>query len=280
MTRWWATFIGNKQVNGRALLILILVSVVGLGGTFLVHGFQVRRNAGGLLEQADLIEGEADKLQAIKYLEQYLGLMPGDSEATAKLALLLSELPKDKRAPGRAYLLIDDLLRRDAIDSAEERRRLRREAAKLAIRLGRYPEAKEHLEELKKDSDGVADADALQADALQLESYAEEKLGNDAAALSLQEVAMKKSAYQTNFVVRYTAMLSPKVGLGQRSIKADEAIEMMLEHATKSVVRAWQQPAISPPRTDTNWPPLMSTSFCMNCTRPPMKSFFWPAASA
>ena len=126
-------------------------------------------------------------------------------------------------------------MRRDAIGTADQRRRLRREAAKLAIRLGRNAEAKEHLKELIKDSDGVADADALQADALQLESYAEERLGNDAAALSLQEVAMKKSAYQTNFVIRYTAMLLPKVGLGQRSVKADEAIEMMLEHATNSV---------------------------------------------
>ena len=101
MTPRWTAFIGNKQVNGRALLILLLVLLVGLGGTYLVHGFQVRRNAGGLLEQAGLTEGDADKIQAISYLEQYLGLMPGDSEATAKLALLLSEQTKNRRAgPG------------------------------------------------------------------------------------------------------------------------------------------------------------------------------------
>ncbi len=184
MARWWAAFIGNKQVNGRALLILILVLVVGLGGTYLVHGFQVRRNAGGLLEQAELTEGDANKIQAIMYLEQYLGLMPGDSEATAKLALMLTQQTGNKRAQRRAYLLIDDLLRRNAIAGADERRRLRREAAMLAIRFGRYAEAKEQLAELISDNNQDADPQTLH-----LEGLAEAGLGNDAAAKTLLERA-------------------------------------------------------------------------------------------
>ena len=227
MTRWWAAFIGNKQVNGRALLILILVLVVGLGGTYLVHGFQVRRNAGGLLEQAGLTEGDANKVQTIMYLEQYLGLIPGDSAATAKLALLLCQQTRNVRAQRRAYLLIDDLFRRNAIGSADERRRLRREAARAAIRLARFSEAKEQVLELIKDSDGVADAETLQ-----LEGQAEAGLGNDAAAEVLYHDAEKlprRPEIALEIALEHALLLRERL---HDPAKAAKVIDAMVRDAT------------------------------------------------
>ena len=43
-----------KQVNIRLLLILVAIIVASLGGVFLLHRFQVNRNAGSLAKLARL----------------------------------------------------------------------------------------------------------------------------------------------------------------------------------------------------------------------------------
>jgi len=50
------------------------------GGTHFLHGYQVRRNASGLLEQADRAEQEKEPIKALEYLSRYVGLVPADAD--------------------------------------------------------------------------------------------------------------------------------------------------------------------------------------------------------
>src|SRR5438105_3963336 len=137
----------KKRVNVKAVLVLAAV-VVALGvGVHLVHGFQVKRNARGLVEQAGVLEQEGKLVPAADYLEQYLGLMPRDTDALAKYGLLRDRVATKPRARLRAYFVLEQVLRRD-----DQRLDVRRRAAKLAAELGLFADAKVHLDILRKDN--------------------------------------------------------------------------------------------------------------------------------
>jgi predicted Zn-dependent protease len=147
-------FLPDKQINLKAVLILA-GSLIGLGvGVHLVHGVQLRRNAGALLEEADRQEKEGQGKQAAATLKQYVGFVPEDNNARARLALLLNKLAARPREKIVAFLALDDVLRRDP--NLPE---LRRKAAALAAELHRFPDALAHLKILQKD--GHKDADLL-----------------------------------------------------------------------------------------------------------------------
>src|SRR5262245_34673008 len=56
----------------------------------LLHGYQVRRNAGYLLTQADRTEQQGNLRGTTDYLSRYLALVPSDTEARARFGLLLA----------------------------------------------------------------------------------------------------------------------------------------------------------------------------------------------
>lgn len=135
----------TRTLNLRALLILLAATVV-LGGTaYATHRFQVKRNARGLLAQADQAEHEGRLSQAADYVWQYLGLVPRDDAALARYGLLLARQGGSSRARLRALLLCDHALRRDP-----DRLDVRRVAAGLAIELGLIKEGRHHLDELTR----------------------------------------------------------------------------------------------------------------------------------
>src|SRR5256885_1979308 len=94
---------GNKRVNGWAVLILAGGLAVLAVAVHFAHGYQVRRNARSLLEQAEHVESAGDLAQAAVYLEQYLGLERGDVDAQEQYARLLNQLAKTDRARFRAF---------------------------------------------------------------------------------------------------------------------------------------------------------------------------------
>ena len=128
-----ATLTGNKRINAKALGILAGTLIVFGGMVYLVHGFQVKRNAHGLFEQAELAEREGQRERAAQYLEQYVRLAPDDIDALARYSLTLSELAKTDRARVNAFLVLESVLREDG-----NRQDVRREVVRLATRLGRF----------------------------------------------------------------------------------------------------------------------------------------------
>jgi tetratricopeptide (TPR) repeat protein len=128
----------DRRVNLRVLALLVL-SLTVLGGTLYgLHQIQVRRCAGYFLERAQQAKSDGDTEGAVRLLEQYLSLVPDDPDAMAELGLLLAD-----RAPGwRAYKLLEASVRH-----RPGRTDVHRKLAELAIKLGRFSDACEHLKD-------------------------------------------------------------------------------------------------------------------------------------
>ena len=145
---------------GRAAVLLIALALAGVGVHFL-HAYQVARNAGVLLDQADQARQDADKAKkagnaakaadslakAADYLGRYLGFHPDDAGAVAKLGLVLEEQARSPSQKQRAFLVLDKAVRLDP-GRADVRRRL----ADLAVAIGRTLDAREHLNYLLNSS--------------------------------------------------------------------------------------------------------------------------------
>ncbi len=127
-----------KTLNIR-LVGISLACLLALGAlVHWLHGFQVKRNAHVFLQEAERAK-EAGRLgEAVRHLDWYVRLAPDDVDAVAELGLLLADVSADFRA----YAMLERALRLGA-----HREDLRRKLVDVAINLGRYSDARRHLEE-------------------------------------------------------------------------------------------------------------------------------------
>jgi exosortase len=133
----------QRAVNPRALLMLLAGAVLLGAGIPLVHGFQVKRNARGLLDEALRLEQDGRPEGAVAHLRLYLDLAPTDTDALARYGSLLGRLARSPADRLEAYLVLGRALSRD-----DRRQDLRRQTAELAVAVGRFTEAQAHLEVL------------------------------------------------------------------------------------------------------------------------------------
>jgi tetratricopeptide (TPR) repeat protein len=150
------------KLNVRFLAALLVVLAACGAGTHFLHGYQVKRNAGAFLDQADKAEQAAEAAEEaekaahyrkeVQLLSRYLAYRPSDTEARARLGMLLEDLARTRKDLENTLLVYDAVLRRDA-----SRSDIRLRAAKLAARkLERYTDALDHLTALgvQDSSDG------------------------------------------------------------------------------------------------------------------------------
>ena len=112
------------------------LAVVG-GAVHLLHAFQTRRHADFFLDQAHTAKAAGDKRDAIDSYRNYLSISPDDAAARAELGLLLADLG----ANGEAFRAFEQVLRTDPTRSD-----VRRQTAKAALAIGRFRDAREHLQ--------------------------------------------------------------------------------------------------------------------------------------
>jgi tetratricopeptide (TPR) repeat protein len=137
--------LANKQINIKAILILMLSGSAVALGVHLVHGVQVKRHARGLLEEADRFEKDGELNKTVKSLEQYVKLVPDDTEARARFGLLLERTAVKPSDKVRAYVVLTDVVRRDG-DQAPTK--VRRKVVELGTALYRFSEAEKDLKVL------------------------------------------------------------------------------------------------------------------------------------
>jgi tetratricopeptide (TPR) repeat protein len=142
----------NLKFAAGLLAILVVTSIA----VHFLHGYQVKRNARALLQQARLARDEGRDSQAAEYLGDYLRYMPKDDDALAEYAQLLDKLAKSPRAQLRAYLVLDQVLRRQP-DRLDICRRL----AELAMKRGRFLDAEEYLLRLRQEPPKDAEIEEL-----------------------------------------------------------------------------------------------------------------------
>lgn len=128
---------------------LLLGTVAGLAlagtGIHFLHAYQVSRNAGLLLRQADLSVEQGKPEQAATLLAWYLSYQPTDTEALARYGLLLEKQARSPATRFQAMLVLEEALRRDP-----QRTDVRFRLIHCLILLGkdRFPSAIKHLEVL------------------------------------------------------------------------------------------------------------------------------------
>ena len=137
-----------KKVNLRFVLLLVAIVVGGVVGVFFLHRFQVTRNAGSLIKLARAKLSEGKNGEALNLFSRYVAYRPDDKAAYAEFAGLVLDRAE---APGatrndvaRAYGVLETAVRRNPEDDA-----LRQRLATFQMRIGRFGDAREHLQVLR-----------------------------------------------------------------------------------------------------------------------------------
>jgi len=205
----------KKKINLKAVLILTAVLLSLGGAVHFVHAFQIKRNAVGLRDQADLVEKEGKSWQALGFWAQYVGMVPDDTDALARHALLFEKTTRDKPAArARAFFKLENVLRRDP-----KREDIRRLAALVAMEFRRYPDAKEHLSKLR-------DANPKDASLVKWMAYCASGEEQYEKAAELFRKALSLDEHDIELYVGYASLLRQKLDQAET---ADQQIEAMIE---------------------------------------------------
>jgi tetratricopeptide (TPR) repeat protein len=141
----------------RKIVVIVVACVVFLGvGIHWANEYLTRRIARGLLAEARRLEAGGHLQEAASRLNRYLRLTPGDTDALALYGSLLGRLAHNRSERTTAFLVLEQVLRRD-----EQRKDLRRQTAEAALAIGRFKDAEYHLKELRKEPEGAEGAELL-----------------------------------------------------------------------------------------------------------------------
>jgi len=138
-----------NRINLRALFILVGSALAIAIGIFFLNRYQVSRNAGALASRAreKMAEGKND--EALRLFAKYVGLRPDDAEAYSDFATLVlqrAESPGATRSDfSRAFAALETAVRRDPGNDT-----LRMKLAEFDVRIGRFNDAREHLDILRQ----------------------------------------------------------------------------------------------------------------------------------
>ncbi len=145
----------NNHFNTRLFLGLLAAGAVGTVAVVVVHSWQIHGQSATLLAQADRAEAAGDGARAAEYLKRYLVYAPGDMDVLERYGRLLQSQGQTNADKERALSVYEQVLPHEPARVA-----LRRTAADLALELGDFARAKDHLQVLvqhKPDDGELAD---------------------------------------------------------------------------------------------------------------------------
>lgn len=215
------------KLNVRFLAALLVVLAACGAGTHFLHGYQVKRNAGTFLDQADKAEQAAEAAEGaekvvqyrkvVQLLSRYLAYRPSDTEARARLGMLLQDLARTPKDLENTLLVYDAVLRRDA-----SRSDIRLRAAKLAIVLQRHSDALDHLTALGVQDSSDGKLHLLRAECLEAMRQYKEAREEYARAVKLPPVEIETYG-------RYATFLRQRFNDPEAAEKADKIMEAVAE---------------------------------------------------
>jgi tetratricopeptide (TPR) repeat protein len=201
-----------KRFNPKFFLILIAICVVLAGGAYALRKYQVKRNARLFLAQAVQQEEEGNLQQAADLYLRYLAYAPADNNALAKYGLLLKQVATNPKGPQpavaqRAFLALTQVRRRDP-----GRQDIVRPLAELAMQVGQFTDAEEHLDALLKLSPNDGELEALYA-------RCEEGRGQYKDAVPWFEKAIQHAPAETANYVRLADLLRRRLDQPEKAAK-------------------------------------------------------------
>ncbi|MBY0522441.1 MAG: tetratricopeptide repeat protein [Gemmataceae bacterium] len=195
------------------LLLWCLAGLLAMGvGTHFLHAYQVHRNAGILLRQADVAEEQGQLAESADYLSRYLGLVPDDAVVLANYGLALAKLAKTPRARCEAFFALEQGLRR-----APDRDDVRRRLVAVALELRRVDDARDHLLFLlgKSPADGAL---------MQQMGQCEEAKGRYPAAADWYARAIQQQPHEVENYVRRAHVLRDRL---RQTPQAEQTMEQL-----------------------------------------------------
>ncbi|MCI0640926.1 MAG: tetratricopeptide repeat protein [Gemmataceae bacterium] len=209
----------RRALNLRVLLwTLAGIVVVGVCVHF-VHAFQVKRNAGALLEYAERAKEAGKPDQALTYYAHYLALEPNDADARARLALTLDRhaAPSDRF---RVVLALEEALKRDV-----QRGELRFRLIQNLMALQRFKDAVGQLQTLLPDWPDKAELEHLTG-------WCQEAIGeSEKAAESFARAVAQNPKQMESYVLRAELL--------KRLDRVEEAVKV-LDALVDSNQEAWR----------------------------------------
>jgi tetratricopeptide (TPR) repeat protein len=210
-----------KLLVGAAALIVLLGS-----GMAVLHSFKTGRIARALLWQAQHAEEEDQLDAAAKFLARYMELEPKDTEQRARLGRILADPKMATTARGfqRALFVLEQVVTREP-DRQDSRRLL----AQMAMRLGRYPTAQEHLLVLNK-------ADPKDGEVLDLLGMALEGQGKPEEAKKQYQKAIEAAPHRIAAYERLARLLRRRPDADKEKARdPDEVMNLLVANNERSV---------------------------------------------
>ena len=137
----------RRRLNLRFLAILIGVLAVLISSGHFLRAFQVRRNAGKLLTQAERTKKDGHLDEAVKIYRRYLALKPTDGDALAEYGMTLDQLAKQPHDRIPVFFILEHALQLNG-----ERDDVRRHQVDVAMAIERFKDAEDHLVKLMERS--------------------------------------------------------------------------------------------------------------------------------
>jgi tetratricopeptide (TPR) repeat protein len=128
----------RRSLNWRFLLGTLLIGGVTGTALYLLHGWQLGRTAGGLLDRAATHEQSQEWLKAAESLDRYLAIRPGDAPAKIRLARAYG---RGAKTAGQRRRAVDLHYRALGTGDVAAELELRCGLADLLVETGQAPEA-------------------------------------------------------------------------------------------------------------------------------------------
>lgn len=208
-----------RRLNLRLIGVLALGMLIFGTAVHWLHGYQVRRNAHVFLREAERAK-EAKKFgDAVRNFQWYVELVPNDVDVLWEFGALLADLP----AYEPAYATLERVLRLDPTRS-DARRRL----VAVAIELGRYRDAREHLER------NLLKATPADGELLTLLGICQEAATQFADAAQSYRAAIHSSPERLATYLRLAELLRRRL---EKADEADQRMAAMVDANPKSAER-------------------------------------------
>jgi predicted Zn-dependent protease len=212
-----------RKVNFLFLASLLIAAVACGGSVYLLHRYQVRRNASAMLDVAREAETAGDLQKAASFLTQYLAIGHTDGPTYAWYAGVVDRLTPPSARGQHLLEIYEEALRHNLTDGVLERR-----CAEIAMqpRVRRYQDAIRHLEHLH---DPIKDDPRRAAEAAELEDL----LGQCQEATSLvddaQESFKGSIAKDRTRIASYDRLARLLRQLKKDQVQADQTIDEMVQ---------------------------------------------------
>lgn len=204
----------SRRLNVKLLLIITAVVVVATVAIYGLHSVQVARQADQTLKRAEELREEGELGRAVVHLRRYVQFVPDDTDALETLGQILEERSSRPRDWLEVFDTYEQVLRQDA-----SRDDVRRRQVDVAMRLGRFSDARDHLDLL---------LDSAPQDG---ELHYEYGLCHEAEGNTNQAAERYQSAIQHGYqnVEPYALLASLLRRRLDKPKQADEVIEQMID---------------------------------------------------